>query len=413
MSTVRTGLTAQFVNSVKQSGKYYDGRGDGLILRVAPGGSKQWLWRGMVQGRRRDYGLGPVRYTPLAEARRIAFEYRRVAYLGGDPKGTHRTMMNPAQPQPAVVPHVVPQPVMQPMTRSVPTFADATEVVIGLYAAKWKPGSRSPDQWRQSLGDYAFPKLGSKQLDQITTADVMAVLTPIWTTKPTTAKRIRQRISAIMAWAVAQGYRADDPAGAAITKALPKTNGPKKHLAAVPHREAPAAVRKIRASGGYHPVRLATEFAILTAARSSEVRGAQWSEIDREPALWTIPATRMKAGREHRVPLASEALRVLAEAEAYSQPSDPSAFVFPNKKGRELGSWQLSKLVAGLDLGGTLHGFRSTFRDWCSNQSVPREIAELCLAHRIGSAAEQAYARSDILEQRRKVMKAWGQHIER
>jgi len=401
------------VNSVKQPGKYYDGRGDGLILRVAPGGSKQWLWRGMVQGRRRDYGLGPVRYTPLAEARRIAFEYRRIAYLGGDPKGTHRAMMNPAHSRLAVVEHLVPQPVVQPVTPSVPTFSDATEVVIGLYAAKWKPGSRSPDQWRQSLGDYAFPIIGSKRLDQITTADVMAVLTPIWTTKPTTAKRVRQRIGSIMAWAVAQGYRTDDPAGTAITKALPKNNGPKKHLAAVSHREVAAAVRKVRASGGYHPVRLAAEFAVLTAARSSEVRGAQWSEIDREAALWTIPASRMKAGREHRVPLAAEALSVLVEAAGYSEPWDPSAFVFPNKKGRELGSWQLSKLVAGLDMGGTLHGFRSTFRDWCSYQSVPREIAELCLAHRIGSAAEQAYARGDVVERRREVMEAWAQYLTR
>ena len=411
MAKVRKGLTAQFVNSVKQPGKYYDGRGDGLILRVAPGGSKQWLWRGMVQGRRRDYGLGPVRYTSLTEARRIAFEYRRIAYLGGDPKGAHRAMMNQAQPQPVVVQHVVPQPVMQAVGPSVPTFAEATDVVIDLYSSKWKPGSRSPDQWRQSLGDYAFPIIGSKRVDQISTADVMRVLTPIWSTKPTTAKRIRQRISAIMAWAVAQGYRADDPAGSAITKALPKTNGPKKHLASVPHRQAAQAIRKIRKSDGWAPARLATEFVILTATRSGEVRGATWAEIDLDAALWTIPAERMKAGREHRVPLASEGLRVLSDATHYGDPSNPAAFVFPNVKDAELGPWQLSKLVSGLDLAGTLHGFRSTFRVWAADQSVPREIAELCLAHRIGSAAEQAYNRGDVLARRREVMEAWAQYI--
>jgi len=158
---------------------------------------------------------------------------------------------------------------------------------------------------------------------------------------------------------------------------------------------------------------MATQFAILTAARSGEVRGARWSEIDQQTAIWTIPAERMKAGREHLVPLASEALSVLSEAAELGDPSDPAAFLFPSAKGAELGPWQLSKLVSGLDLGGTLHGFRSTFRDWAADQSVPREIAELCLAHRIGSAAEQAYARGDVLERRREVMEAWAQYLTR
>ena len=388
MARSRRALTAQFVKSVNKPGKYYDGRGDGLVLRVAPGGSKQWVWRGTVQGRRRDYGLGAVRYTSLAEARRVAFEYRKIARQGGDPR--HERNL-----------------------QQIPTLEAAAEVVIGLYGAKWKPGSRSADQWRQSLNDYVYPAIGSKRVDQITTADVMAVLTPIWATKPTTAKRVRQRISAVMAWAIAEGHRGDDPAGSAITKALPKTNGPRKNLASVPHRKAFVALRRIRASEGHPPARMATEFAILTAVRSGEVRGARWTEIDQQTAIWTIPAERMKAGREHRVPLVSAALRVLSEAAEYGNPSDPGAFVFPSAKGGSLGPWQLSKLVSGLDLGGTLHGFRSTFRDWAADQSVPREIAELCLAHRIGSAAEQAYARGDVLDRRREVMEAWAQYLTR
>ena len=356
------------------------------MLRVAPGGSKQWFWRGTVKGRRRDYGLGAVRYTSLAEARRIAFEYRKIARQGSDPRD-ERSLQH------------------------VPTFEAAAEVVIGLYSVKWKPGSRSADQWRQSLADYVYPVIGSKGVDRITSADVMAILTPIWATKPTTAKRVRQRISAVMAWSVAEGHRADDPAGSAITKALPKTTGPRKNLASVPHREAAEAFRRIGAAGGRPPVRLAAQFAILTAARSGEVRGARWEEIDHQTAVWTIPAERMKAGREHRVPLVSEALRVLSEAAEYSDLSDPGAFVFHNAKGSELGAWQLSKLVSGLDLGGTLHGFRSTFRVWAADQSVSREIAELCLAHRIGSAAEQAYARGDVLALRRKVMEDWAHYL--
>ena len=380
----RRGLTATFVRSVTKPGRYYDGRGEGLVLRVAPGGSKQWVWRGTVGGRRRDYGLGAVRYTSLAEARRIAFEYRKIARQGGDPRGGDESRAK------------------------VPTFAEAAEVVIGLYAAKWKPNSRSPGQWRQSLADYAYPLIGSKRVDRITSGDVMRVLTPIWVAKPTTAKRVRQRISAVMSWAVAEGHRTDDPAGPAVVKALPKTNGAKQHLAAVAHGKAADALGKVTTAGGWEPARLAVRFVILTATRSGEVRGATWSEIDTESATWTIPADRMKSGRQHRVPLSTAAVAVLEEAR---QHSNGSGLIFQNAKGKELPAWQLSKLVSGLNLGGTLHGFRSTFRDWAADQSVPREIAELCLAHRIGSAAEQAYNRGDVIERRRQVMEAWGDYV--
>ena len=372
-----------FVRSVTKPGRYHDGRGDGLTLRVAPGGSKQWVWRGTVQGRVRDYGIGAVRYTSLAEARQIAFEYRKIARQGGDP----RTDQNGA---------------------NVPTFAEAAETVIGLYAAKWKPNSKSPGQWRQSLSDYAHPVIGSKRVDRITTADVMRVLTPIWVSKPTTAKRVRQRISAVMSWALAEGHRTDDPAGPAVVKALPKTNGTKQHLAAVHHRDAAEALAKVTTGTGWEPAQLAVRFAILTAARSGEVRGATWSEIDTETATWTIPPDRMKGGREHRVPLGTAALAVLEEASKHSR---PDGLIFRARKGGELPSWQLSKLVKALDLGGTLHGFRSTFRVWAADQSVPREIAELCLAHRIGSQAEQAYARGDVIQRRREVMQAWSDYV--
>ena len=238
----------------------------------------------------------------------------------------------------------------------------------------------------------------------------MDCLSPIWTSKPETARRVRQRVAAVMKWAIAQGYRQDNPAGDAVVAALPKQNGAKKHHRALPHRQVADALVKVRESSGvYATVRLAFEFLVLTASRSSEVRGAVWSEIDLEEATWVIPAERMKAAREHRVPLSGRAVELLAEARRYSD--DAGGWVFPAKSSGELPSWVLSKLPVRLDMGGTLHGMRSSFRDWCGESGVAREVAEVCLAHRVGSAAEQAYARSDLLERRRQLMEAWAQYV--
>ncbi len=375
-------LTAAFVRSVTKAGKYGDQHG--LILRVQPSGSKQWIWRGTVGGKRRDLGLGGYPYVSLAEARAKAFEYRKTARGGNDPARLR--------------------------SDGVPTFSTAAEAVIALYAGKWKPGGKSEGQWRSSLATYVVPVIGSKGVDEITTADVMACLAPIWTTKAETAKRVRQRISAIMKWAIAEGHRSDNPAGDAVVAALPKQNGGgKKHHRALPHRQVGHALVKVRESSGVcATVRLAFEFLVLTAARSAEVRGTVWSEIDLDTGTWVIPGGRMKASREHRVPLSGRAVGVLADARRYS---DGSSWVFPAKSGGEIPSWVLTKLPIRLGLGGTLHGMRSSFRDWCGETGVAREVAEACLAHRVGSAAEQAYARSDLLERRRRLMEAWAQYV--
>ena len=374
-------LTAAFVRSVTKAGKYGDQHG--LILRVRPSGAKAWIWRGTVGGRRRDLGLGRYPYVGLAEARATAFEYRKTALEGGDP--------------------------VRLRSGDVPTFAAAVEAVIALHAGKWKPGGKSEGQWRSSLATYVLPAIGSKRVDEVTSADVMACLSPIWTSRPETAKRVRQRIAAVMKWVIAQGYRQDNPAGEAVTAALPKQAGVKKHLRALPHRDVGDAVAEVQQSQAYATVRLAVEFVILTAARSGEVRGAVWSEIDLDAAAWTIPPERMKAGREHRVPLSGRAVEVLAEAR---QGSGGSGWVFPSRSGGELGAWALTKLVSSLGIDGTLHGMRSSFRDWCGETGVAREVAEACLAHRLGSAAEQAYARSDLLERRRQLMEAWAQYVD-
>ena len=374
-------MTAAFVRSVTKAGKYGDQHG--LILRVQPSGSKQWIWRGTVGGKRRDLGLGGYPYVTLAEARAKAFEYRRTARAGNDPARLH--------------------------SDGIPTFSDAAEAVIALHAGKWKPGGKSEGQWRSSLATYVTPVIGMKRVDEITTADVMACLAPIWTAKAETAKRVRQRISAIMKWAIAEGHRSDNPAGDAVVAALPKQNGGKKHHRALPHGRVGGAVARVREACGVYPtVRLAFEFLVLTAARSAEVRGAVWSEIDLETATWVIPAGRMKAAREHRVPLSARAVDVLAESRRHS---DGSRWVFPAKSDGEIPSWVLTKLPVRLELGGTLHGMRSSFRDWCGETGVAREVAEACLAHRIGSAAEQAYARSDLLQRRRRLMEAWAQYL--
>lgn len=373
-------LTAARVRSETRPGKYGDQHG--LMLRVQPSGSKAWIWRGTVNGRRRDLGLGRYPYVSLAQARQQAFEYRKAAHEGIDPT----TLRDGA----------------------VPTFAAAAEAVIALYAGKWKPGGKSEGQWRSSLGTYVLPAIGSMRVDEVTSADVMDCLSPIWNSRPETAKRVRQRIAAVMKWAIAQGYRQDNPAGDAVTAALPKQSGARKHLRALPHRDVAGAVVRIRQANAHAPLRLAAEFAIVTAVRSGEVRGAVWDEIDLDTGLWTIPGERMKAGRQHRVPLSARAVAVLAEARHYSS---GSGLVFLSSSGEEIPSWALAKLISSLGIEGTLHGMRSSFRDWCGETGAVREVAEACLAHRVGSAAEQAYARSDLLQRRRDLMDAWAEYI--
>lgn len=333
-------------------------------------------------GRRRDLGLGGYPYVTLAEARAKAFEYRRAARAGEDPAGLH--------------------------SDGIPTFSEAAEAVIALHAGKWKPGGKSEGQWRSSLATYVLPAIGSTRVDEVTSADVMNCLSPIWTSRPETAKRVRQRIAAVMKWAIAQGYRPDNPAGDAVTAALPKQGGARKHLRALPHRDVSDAVVRIRQAKAHAPLRLAVEFAIITTVRSGEVRGAVWEEIDLDAGLWTIPGGRMKAGRQHRVPLSGRAVEVLAEAREHGT---GSGLVFPSKSLGEIPSWALAKLISSLGIEGTLHGMRSSFRDWCGETGAVREVAEACLAHRVGSAAEQASARSDLLERRRELMNAWAQYV--
>ena len=375
-------LNAKFVREVTKPGSYHDGDA-GLFLLVKPSGRKSYIQRLTIHGRRRDIGLGSVRWTTLTEARAAAQANRKIARTGGDPMaGRHAT---------------------------VPTFAEAADVVIRLHAETWKDSGKSAAQWRASLAAYALPKLGRKSVAAITTADVLAVLTPIWNSKRETARRVRQRIGAVCKWAVAEGHREDNPAGDALGAALPKNGAHKGHHRALPYDRVADALARVRASGAYVHTKLAFELLVLTAARSGEVRGARWDEIDLDAGTWTVPGERMKGNRPHRVPLSARALAVLREAGEYR---DDSGLVFPSARGRPLSDATMSKLVKELGIGAVPHGFRSSFRQWAAERTnIPREVCEEALAHVNPNRVEAAYQRSDLFERRRELMDAWARYV--
>ena len=379
-------LKAAFVNRVKEPGKYYDGSGYGLFLQVFPTGAKCWQQCITIKGRRRTLGLGGHREVTLAAARAKAIENWKLVRRGEDPR-----------------------PVKHPPPESrAPTFAQAAAIVVERLRPSWT-NPREADIWLSSLNRFAFPSLGSLPISDIEPRDVLAVLEPIWIQKSATARKLRNRIGAVMKWAVAEGYRTDNPAGDVISGALPRRKK-EEHHRAVPHAEVGGVVAMVRVSDALPSTTAAFTFLVLTAARSGEVRGARWSEFDFKAATWTIPPARMKSRVEHRVPLSSPALAVLHEAKGFR---GVSGLVFPSKTGRPLSDATLSKLLRGLNVKAVPHGFRSSFRDWCGETGVAREVAEACLAHTIGSKVEQAYARSDLFKRRTIVMEAWGDYVAR
>ena len=379
-------LCATFVRTVNVPGRYGDGYGGlGLSLLVTPrksgGLSKTWAQAISPNGTKTSLGLGSYPVVTLAMARDLALANARAIAEGRDPR---RRM------------------------QQVPTFAKANETVVAIHAEHWK-SERTEGQWRASMRDYVLPRLARKRVDAVTTADVMAVLLPIWSTKRVTAGRVRQRIGAVMKWAVAQGYRDDNPAGDAISAALPKAAVRKQHMRALPHAEVGAALARVKGSGAYPGTMLAFEFLVLTAARSGEVRNARWEQIDRDGAVWTIPAERMKASREHRVPLSPRALEVLDGA---AELFDGQGLVFPSPTGRVLNHATLTNLLHGLGIDAVAHGFRSSFRDWAAEcTDAPREVCELALAHVNSDRVEAAYRRTDLFDRRRVLMNDWAAYV--
>lgn len=388
-------LSPAFVRAVQHSGRTKGAErhtdGHGLMLSVEPSGSKAWVQRIVIHGRQRTFGLGGYPLVGLANARREAFDNRALARQGGDPLALRAR-------------------------RDIPDFAAATATVIDIQAGGWKNAGKSRGQWEQSLARYAFPAFGAMRVDQITTADVLAAVLPIWAAKRETASRVRQRISAVMKWAIAQGYRQDDPAGAAVLAALPKGVGKaKRHHRALPYSEVADAVRRVRESQAWAGTKLLFEFLVLTAARSGEARLATWDEVDLAAATWTIPADRMKAKAEHRVPLAGRCIDLLEEAKDLPNLIAPVAtggLLFPSVRGRPTSDSTVSKLLRQLGIDAVPHGFRSTFRDWAAERTnTPHAVMEAALAHTIPNAAERAYARSDLFDRRRALMERWAAHV--
>ena len=380
-------LTAVKVRSIDKPGRYGDG--NGLYLNVAKGGSKSWVHRITIDGVRRDMGLGGYPAVNLAQARTKAAD-NRSAVAGGI------------------------NPIVEKRRATTPTFSEAALKVHALNLPTWRNGKHAA-QWISTLKTYAFPMVGDMKVDAIRKIDVLACLTPIWTSKPETARRVRQRMRAIFSWAMAHDYVEHNVAGEAIDAALPAMPKVRAHHRALSYEDVPEVLELIEASGASESAKLCFRFVILTASRSGEARAATWDEIDVDSALWTVPGHRMKAGRAHRVPLSDAALGVLEEADAIR---DESGLIFPSprKLGRPLSDMALTKLLRdnGLSDRTTVHGFRSSFRNWAQEQTSASHAAmELALAHTVGSAVEQAYMRSDLLEQRRMLMKQWANFLAR
>lgn len=372
-------LTATEIKLLTTPGRYIDG--DGLILNVAPGGSKSWILRVRVEGGRRDIGLGSTKVLTLTEARTKAREYRRLIAQGIDPVAEKK--------KEKVV---------------IPTFRAAAEQVHAEHKASWKNGKHQA-QWITTLETYAYPFIGDRLVNDIEGPQIRKALLPIWLSKPETARRVRQRIGAVLDWAYVNGLRDSEAPMRSLAKGLPRQPKDDGHFAAMPYTEIPAFLGKLRDRSSVG--RVAMEVLILTAARSGEIRGATWSEFDLAKALWSIPATRMKMGRPHFVPLAPQVLDALGRAKAFSAPC--TDLVFPGMKLKTpMSDMTLLKILRDMETGTTVHGFRSAFRDWVADMTnYPGEVAEAALAHANSNKVEAAYRRTDFLEKRKALMAEW------
>ena len=339
----------------------------------------------MVRGRRRDIGLGGAALVSLGEAREKALTYRKIAREGGDPLLEKRKAQG-----------------------TVPTFAEAAEKVHAEHAPSWK-NEKHAAQWLTTLKTYAYPEIGKVAVDAIDTPMLLRVLSPIWLAKPETARRLRQRLGTVFDWAKAAGHREGDNPIEGVERGLPKNKRAKEHHAALPYPDVPAFVKRIQNEDAALAVRLGFEFLILTAARTGEVLGATWDEIDLKEKVWTVPAARMKARKAHRVPLSDRCLEVLADAARLGT----EGYVFPGRSSqRPLSNMAFLMMLRRMELSITAHGFRSAFRDWAAEATNhPREVCEMALAHTVESKVEAAYRRGDLFEKRRQLMCHWSNFI--
>jgi integrase len=360
-------------------GKHNDGKG--LYLVVRKGGSRQWVFRMTLNHRRLEKGLGGYPKVSLTEARRKA-KIERTQFEDG-------------------IDSVL-----------APTFREATEQYLKANAPRWKH-PKTAAQTRASLETYAYPAFGDRPIDRIRRGDVMTVLETIWLTKSGAAKKLRQRLRGVFVYALGKDWIETNPIDDALNAALPTTPKVKAHFRALPHADVRAALVTVDESMASLSVRLCMRFIVLTAARSGEARGATWDEIDLNARTWTIPAERMKANRLHRVPLSDAAVDVL---ERVVELTDGQGVLFPSvySKDKPLSDMTLTKVLrtTGLAQRATVHGFRTSFRTWCMEETtVPWAVGESALAHNVGNSTEAAYARSDLFNRRRELMQQWADYL--
>jgi integrase len=386
-------LTALDVSRAKKRGYYGDG--GGLYLLVGPSGAKSWAFRFREAGRLREMGLGPLHTIGLAEARQRAQDCRKVRLDGRDPIEMRRAERMGARLEAA----------------KAMTFRDCAERFVASHKAGWR-NPKHAAQWPSTLGTYVYPVFGSLPVQAIDVGLVLRALEQIWTTKPETAGRVRGRIESVLDWATARGYRqGENPARwrGHLENLLPKKSKVRrvKHHAALPYAEIATFIAELRRQEGV--AARALEFAILTAARTGEVIGARWDEINFVERLWTVPGERMKAGKEHRVPLSDTALAIIEEMREIRD----GDFVFPGGKARRplsnMAFLMLLRRIGRDDL--TAHGFRSSFSDWCSERTnFPAEVREMALAHAVSDKVEAAYRRGDLFQKRPQLMDAWSRY---
>lgn len=385
-------LSALAVSKLKGDGRYAVGGVDGLYLRIA-GNSRAWVLRIKIAGKRCDVGLGPFPEIRLADARDIAREHRRQVRDGINPLQVRREARTASVIERA----------------AAKTFKQCAEAYVEANKAGWK-NEKHVKQWSATLETYAYPVIGNLPVASVTIAHVLNILEPIWVTKTETASRLRGRIESVLDWAKVRGYRdGENPARwrGHLDKTLPARSKVRKveHHAALPYSEIATFMSDLRQRVGISA--RALEFSILCASRSGEVRNATWSEIDLADKIWTIPADRMKAGKEHRVPLSDAAIALLKDVPRI----EDSEFVFPAPRGGALSDMSLTAVLKRLKrVGLTQHGFRSTFRDWAGETTnYPREVIEHALAHQLADKAEAAYQRGDLLAKRRALMVDWAE----
>lgn len=386
MPKIAKTLTPLEVRRITKPGLHAVGEVVGLCLNVKATGARSWILRTVVDGKRCEIGLGSFPTIPLADARQLAREA-----LLDIRKGT-----NPVAER------------LHKRRRSGWTFEKVALDYIDLHAPQWR-NAKHRDQWESTLRTYAFPTFGSKHVADVVKGDVLAVVEPLWLTKNETAVRLRGRIEAVLDFAMRREYRPEGINPAALKGlGLPRANkvAPVEHHGAVAIDDVHAFAEKLKATAGMSAKALL--FVLYTAARSGEVRGARWGEFDLDAALWSIPGERMKSGRPHRVPLSPEAVALLQFVPRF----EGVDIVFPGKENKPLSDMSLTAVMRRMGLQAVPHGLRSTFRDWCGERTAtPNEVAEMCLAHAVGSQTEAAYRRGDMLDRRREVMDLWAKFI--